>query len=141
MPFLNDASKDLISNAKTIAIVGISDKPERDSYKVCKYLQEAGFTIYPINPMIDEVLGLKAYPSLLDLPEHIDIVDIFRKPEAVLPIVQESIRINAQSVWLQEGVIHEAAAQAARKAGLKVVMDLCIKKEHERLKTEVEPQV
>lgn len=133
MSFENDEIEALIRSAQTIAVVGISDKPERDSHKVGKYLLEAGFKVYPVNPMIEAVLGLKAYPCVLDLPEPVDIVDIFRKPEAVLPIVENAIKMGAKAVWLQEGVIHEEAAQLARDAGLKVVMDRCLKKEHQAL--------
>jgi len=133
MPFKNDSPQEILANAPKIAIVGISNKEHRDSYKVCRYLKEAGFELYPVNPMITEVMGLKVFPSLSDLPEKMDIIDVFRKPDAVPGIVQEAISIEADAIWLQEGVVHEKSAESARKAGLKVVMDLCIKKEHQKL--------
>lgn len=139
MPFINDLSQDVLQNSKTIALVGISDKEHRDSYKVCKYLIESGFKLFPVNPMLQEVLGVKVYPTLSDIPEHIDIVDIFRKPEAVLAIVEEAIRLEAGAIWLQESVIHEESADLAKKSGLKVVMDLCIKKEHQKIQAQSAP--
>lgn len=124
---------ELLKNAKTIAVVGLTDSPFRPSYGVSQYMQSQGYKIIPVNPNITESLGEKAYPSLLDVPEKIDIVDVFRRPDAVPEIVAQSIRIKAPAIWLQEGVIHESAAQIARAAGIFVVMDLCILKEHRRL--------
>ncbi|GAW93731.1 CoA-binding protein [Calderihabitans maritimus] len=119
---------------KTIAVVGLSAKEDRPSYQVAKYLQEEGFRVIPVNPTVDQVLGEKSYSSLLDIPADIevDIVDIFRKPEAVGPIVEEAITRGAKMVWMQEGVVNEEAARKARENGLEVVMDKCIMKEHRR---------
>lgn len=105
----------------------------RPSYGVSEYMQQAGYRIIPINPNEAEVLGERAYPDLDSVPEPIDIVDVFRRPEFVPEVVDAAIRIGARAVWLQEGVIHEAAAETARQAGLEVVMDRCILKEHRKL--------
>jgi uncharacterized protein len=118
---------------KTIAIIGLSNKPERPSYIVAQYLIKAGYNIIPVNPMVDEILGKKSYPNLSEIPEieDVDIVDVFRKPEAVMNIVEEIIKLDIQPlIWLQEGVINEEAKDKAQEAGLSVIMDLCIKKEH-----------
>ncbi|MBI3736871.1 CoA-binding protein [Candidatus Sumerlaeota bacterium] len=123
----------LLAGARTIAVVGLSDNPMRDSHHVAEYLQGKGYRIIPVNPAIAETLGEKSYPSLASVPEKIDIVDIFRKSEFVPPIVDEAIRIGAQAVWMQDGVIHDAAADKARAAGLAVVMNDCILREHRRL--------
>jgi predicted CoA-binding protein len=125
--------RDLLNETKTIAVVGLSDRPERPSYHVAAYLREQGHRIIPVNPMIKEFMGEKAYSSLRDIPVPVDMVDVFRRADAVPQIVQEAIAIGAKSLWLQEGVVHEAAAAAARAAGLKVVMDKCVLKEHHRL--------
>ena len=125
--------KGLLQNSKNIAIVGLSDKPERDSYMVAKYLQNHGYKIFPVNPGIKEVLGEKAYSSLSAISEPIDIVNIFRRSSDVPPIIDEAIRLKPQAVWLQLGVVNEVAAQAAKAAGLLVVMDRCIKIDHYRL--------
>ena len=123
----------LLSSARTIAVVGLSPKPFRASYGVSEFLQSAGYRIIPVNPGIREVLGEKAYVRLEDIPEKVDIVDVFRRPEAVPEIVDAAIRIGARAVWMQEGVADESAAARARAAGLLVVMDTCILKEHHRL--------
>ena len=123
----------LLRSARTIAIVGLSDKPHRDSYRVAAYLQGCGYRIIPVNPNITEVLGAKAYPSLKDVPEPIDIVDVFRRPDAVPEIIDDAIAVNARAVWMQLGVTNQAAAATARAAGLQVVMDKCIKIEHMRM--------
>ncbi len=120
----------LLHCVRTIAVVGLSDKPERASYHVAAYLQQHGYRIIPVNPALMEVLGEKSYASLRDIPDKIDLVDIFRKPEAVPEIVDAAIAVGAQAVWMQEGVVHNAAAAQARAAGLVVVMDRCILKEH-----------
>lgn len=120
-------------SARTIAVVGLSNKRYRPSYSVTEYMQSAGYKIVPVNPNETEVLGEKAYPDLLSLPEKIDIVDIFRRSEYVPEVVDQAIRAGARAVWMQEGVVHEAAAAKARAAGLAVVMDRCILKEHRRL--------
>ena len=123
----------VLKEGRTIAVVGLSPKPDRPSYVVARYLQAQGYRIIPVNPNAQEILGEKAYPTLLSIPEKVDIVDIFRRPEEVPPVVEEAISIGARVVWMQEGVVHEGAAQRAREAGLKVVMDRCMKKEHQRL--------
>src|SRR5580658_6495973 len=124
---------DLLRKSKTIAVVGLSGKKFRPSYGVAEYMQAQGYRIIPVNPNESEVLGEKTYRSLEDVPEHIDIVDIFRRSEFVGPIVDSAIRVGANAVWMQEGVVHEEAAKKARDAGLVVVMDRCILKEHMRL--------
>lgn len=120
---------------KTIAVVGISDKPDRPSFQVASYLMQQGYEIIPVNPALKEVLGRPAYASVLDIPREIslDVVDIFRKPDAVPQLVEEAIERGARVIWLQEGIIHEEAAARAREAGLEVVMDKCIKKEHAKI--------
>ena len=125
--------KDILENYKTIAVVGLSPKEDRPSYQVASYLQSKGFKIIPISPLGNDILGEKVYSSLLEVPSGIDVVDIFRKPEAVLEIVKEAIEKKAKVVWMQEGVINNEAAELAIKAGIGVVMNRCIKKEHERL--------
>jgi len=127
------AGENLLRNAKTIAVVGLSSRRTRPSYGVSEYMQSAGYRIIPVNPNESEVLGEKAYPSLDDVPERIDIVDIFRRSELVPEVVDAAIRIGARGVWMQEGVVHEDAAKLARAAGLEVVMDRCILKEHRRM--------
>jgi predicted CoA-binding protein len=127
---MEDEIKEILTSCKTIAIVGISNKPDRDSYIVAEYLLNQGYKIFPVNPNIDTVLGLKAYPDLISIPEDIEIVDIFRRPEFVDEIVDQAIEKRAKVVWMQLGVINESAAEKARKAGLKVVMNKCIKVEH-----------
>lgn len=125
--------EELLRTSKTIAVVGLSGNKWRPSYSVSEYMQRAGYRILPVNPLVTEVLGEKAYPSLEAVPEKIDIVDIFRRPEFVPEIVSLAIRVGARAVWMQEGVIHEEAAEKARAAGLTVVMDRCILKEHLRM--------
>jgi predicted CoA-binding protein len=127
---MEDEIKEILTSYKTIAIVGISNKPDRDSYIVAEYLLNQGYKIFPVNPNINTVLGLKAYPDLISIPEDIEIVDIFRRPEFVDEIVDQAIEKRAKVVWMQLGVINESAAEKARKAGLKVVMNKCIKVEH-----------
>lgn len=125
--------KQLIEETKRIAIVGLSNKPERDSYKVAAYLQRIGKEIIPVNPTVDEVLGVKAVKSLLDIEESVDMVDVFRSPDQVMPIAEEAVKIGAKSLWLQLSVINEEAAKFASDNGLMVVMDHCIKIDHNRL--------
>jgi predicted CoA-binding protein len=120
----------LFKSARTIAVVGLSSKPHRPSWGVASYLQSAGYRIIPVNPNETEVLGEKAYARLEDIPAPVDVVDIFRRSEFVPPIVESAIRIGARAVWMQEGVIHPEAAEQARRAGLLVVMDACMLKEH-----------
>lgn len=123
---------DLLKTAKTIAVVGLTDSPLRPSYGVSSYMQSQGYRIIPVNPNVRDSLGEKAYGSLLDVPEKIDIVNIFRRPEAVPEVVDQAIQLRVPAIWMQEGVVHEAAAEKARKAGIFVVMDRCILKEHVR---------
>ena len=127
-----DRITELLKTAKTIAVVGLTDSPLRPSYGVSHYMQSQGYRIIPVNPNIAEWQGEKAYPSLLDLPGKVDIVNIFRRPDAVPEVVEQAIRIKAPAIWMQEGVIHEEAAARARAQGIFVVMDLCILKEHRR---------
>ena len=131
---LDDQIRELLNTARTIGMVGLSDKSWRPSYDVATYLRSAGYTVVPINPHITRVMGLKAYPDLETAArEHlIEIVDVFRKPEFVPDIVEQAIAIHAVALWLQLGVIHRAAARRAYEAGLVVVMDRCIKVEHQR---------
>ena len=124
---------EILGSARTIAVVGLSPKRFRPSYGVAEYLQRAGYRIVPINPGVAEVLGEKAYASLDAVPEPVDIVDIFRRPEHVPEIVEAAIRKGAKTIWMQEGVVHEDAARRAESAGLAVVMDRCILKDHRRL--------
>ncbi len=122
---------------KTIAVVGLSDKPEKPSFRVAKYLQECGYRIVPVNPMVNEVLGEKSYPDLHSVPAEIeiDVVDIFRRPEDVLPIVEQAVaRQGVKIIWMQEGIVNEEAAEIARSAGIEVIMDRCMLKEHQRCK-------
>lgn len=133
MSFVNDPVSPLLKNARTIAVVGISEQPHRDSHRIARYLQQAGYTVYAVNPTLDQVLGLKAYPSLQALPEPVDIVDVFRRPEYVAEVVDDAIAAGAGALWLQFGVVDAVAAQRARDAGLKVVMDRCIKVDHASL--------
>ena len=126
----SDPITELLKRSKTIAVVGLSDSPLRPSHGVSAYLQTHGYRIIPVNPNIEECLGEKAYASLLDVPEKVDIVDIFRRPEFVEAVVDQAIQLKVPAIWMQEGVVHEEAAAKARKAGIFVVMDLCILKEH-----------
>lgn len=128
-----EAIRSLLQQARTIAVVGISAKPERPSHEVAHYLQRAGYTIIPVNPAYEEVLGQKCYPSLHEVPGKIDLVDVFRKPAEVMGVVDEAIAVGVGSVWLQLGVIAPDAADKAAAAGLKVVSDRCTKIEHRRL--------
>jgi len=125
--------RELLQQARVIAVVGLSGKVCRPSHGVSEYMQRAGYRIIPVNPKETEVLGEKAYPSLDAVPEKVDVVNIFRRSEHVPEIVEAAIRTGARAIWMQEGVVHEEAAARARAAGLAVVMDRCILKEHERL--------
>jgi len=126
----SDPIKDLLTRVKTIAVVGLSDSPMRPSHGVSAYMQSHGYRIIPVNPRIPEALGEKSYPSLLEVPEPVDLVDVFRRPEFVDEIVDRAIQLNVPAIWLQEDVINEKAAARARAAGIFVVMDKCILKEH-----------
>ena len=125
--------KDILSSAKTIASVGLSSNPQKESYGIDLYLQKQGYRIIPVNPTTTEILGEKAYPDLESVPERIDVVQVFRKPEDVPPVVDSAIKVGAKVVWMQEGIVNEEAAQKARKAGLQVVMDACMRATHQRL--------
>ena len=124
---------EILHTARTIAVVGLSGKRYRPSYGVAEYLKKSGYRIIPVNPNETEVLGEKCYPDLDSVPEPVDIVDIFRRSEFVPEIVEAAIRKGARAVWMQEGVVHEEAARRAESAGLAVVMDRCILKDHRRL--------
>ena len=124
--------REILKKYKKVAMVGISADQERNSFKVGRFLVKKGYKVIPVNPNYDSVLGEKSYASLLDIPFEIDIVDIFRRPEAAEPIVEEAIKKGAKVVWMQEGVINEEAARKAKEAGLEVVMDRCIYKEYKK---------
>ncbi len=124
-----------ILGLRTIAVVGISDDSERPSNFVAKFMEEHGYRIIPVNPKLTEWEGKKCYPDLLSIPVKVDVVDIFRRSEAVPPIVDEAIKIKAKVVWMQEGIVNEEAAAKARDAGIEVVMDRCMKKEYMKLKS------
>jgi uncharacterized protein len=131
---LNSGSMaDILKMSKAISVVGLSSRRLRPSFGVAQYLQSAGYRIIPVNPHETQVLGEKSYARLEDVPERVDIVDIFRRPEFVPEIVESAIHIGARAVWMQEGVIHTEAAERARRAGLWVIMNACISKEHARL--------
>jgi len=130
MPNDTDRITQLLQQAKTIAVVGLSDNPMRTSYDVSEYMQRQGYHIIPVNPAIASALGEKSYPALSDVPEKIDIVNVFRRSVFVPDIVDEVIRLKLPALWLQEGVVHEEAAEKARQAGIFMVMDRCILKEH-----------
>jgi uncharacterized protein len=129
-PAVPDQITEILQKASTIAVVGLSDNPLRPSHGVAAYLQSQGYRIIPVNPEITSSLGEQAYPSLLDVPEKIDIVDIFRRPEFVEEVVDQAIQLKVPAVWMQEEIVHEKAAQKARAAGIYVVMDRCILLEH-----------
>lgn len=125
--------KEILEQTKVIAVVGLSEKTDRPSYHVSAFMQSQGYRIIPVNPKASEILGEKVYASLEDIPEPVDMVNIFRKPEDVPPVVDAAIRIKAKSVWMQEGIEHPEAAEKARGAGLDVVMNRCLFKEFNRL--------
>src|SRR5512136_1020664 len=126
---------EILNFSRVVAIVGLSASPDRPSYKVASYLREQGYRIIPVNPTEKEILGGLCYPNLASIPESVDVVDIFRRSEEVPPIVEEAIKIGAKAVWMQEGVINEEAAARAKEAGLMVVMDKCMRKEHRKLRS------
>ena len=125
-----DDIRHILEQYNTVAIVGLSDQPERDSYGVAKYLKEHGYTVIPVNPTKSEILGEKSYPDLASIPQPVDIVDIFRKVDAIPGIVDDAIEIKAKVVWMQLGLAHNESAQKAREAGLSVVQSKCMKVEH-----------
>ncbi len=123
----------MLIDSRTIAAVGLFPKPHRPSHQVARYLMEAGYTIIPVNPGQNTILGLTCYPNLQAIPTPVDMVDIFRRPEAVLPIVEDAIDIGAKFIWMQEGIVNEDAAERAEEAGLAVIMDRCTKIDHMNL--------
>ena len=142
MSEMNDfetAVREMLETTNSIASVGVSSKPEKESYGVVSYLKRQGYKIYPVNPTADEIMGEKVYSSLSDIPDKVDVVQIFRKPEDVPPIVDEAIKIGAKVVWMQEGIVNEEAGQAAQDAGLFVVMDTCMRAAHQWLRIGPKP--
>lgn len=136
MAFTNpsdDVMRDLLQRVKTIAVVGLSPKPGRPSFGVAQALQRWGYRIVPVRPAVDEVLGEKAYARLADIPFPVDLVDVFRAAEHIPGVVEETLAVGAPAIWIQEDIVHEAAAEQAREAGLTVVMDRCIYKDYLRL--------
>lgn len=125
--------KHILGTIKTVASVGVSSNPEKESYGIFQYLLAHGYRMIPVNPTAIEILGEKAYPDLAALPVKVEVVQVFRRPEDVPPVVEAAIQIGAQIVWMQEGVVNEQAAARAEAAGLKVVMDRCMRKTHQRL--------
>lgn len=128
----SDRITEVLKTAKTIAVVGLTDSPLRPSYGVSHYMRSQGYRIIPVNPNITDWEGETAYASLLDIPEKVDIVNVFRRSEAVPEVVEQALQIKAPMIWMQEGVIHEEVAEKARQAGVFVVMDCCILKEHRK---------
>jgi predicted CoA-binding protein len=131
--------RDILISANTIASVGLSSNPEKESYGVVLYLKEQGYSIIPVNPTATEIMGAKAYPDLSAIPHKVDVVQVFRKPEDVPPVVEEAIKIGAKVVWMQEGIVNYEAAQKAEDAGLQVVMDACMRATHRRLNIPPKP--
>ena len=125
--------KEILLAVKTIASVGLSSSDEKESYWIVSYLKEQGYRIIPVNPKATEILGEQVYASLSDIPDRVDVVQVFRKSEDVPPVVDEAIKIGAKVVWMQEGIVNEEAAQKAREAGLQVVMNACMRATHRRL--------
>jgi predicted CoA-binding protein len=124
----------ILRDSHTVALVGASSDEERPSYRVFSYLKEQGYRVIPVNPLFSQVLGETSYPDLVAIPEKVDVVDIFRRAEDVPPVVDQAISIGAKVVWMQQGVVNEAAASRAREAGLQVVMDKCMRKEHLKMR-------
>jgi len=127
---MRDVAARILREYRRIAVVGISDRPERDSYRVAAYLAQAGYVIIPVNPNVTQVLGERCWPTLDDVPTPIEVVDVFRRSELVEPVVDAAIRVGAKAVWMQDGVVNETAAATARAAGLLVVMDRCMLRDH-----------
>ena len=125
--------KEILQSAKTIAVVGLSSNPDNESHRIASYLKDQGYRIIPVNPTATEILGQKVYPDLVSVPERIDVVEVFRTPEDVPPVVDDAIKAGAKVVWMQEGIVHDGAAQKAREAGLQVVMDTCMREAHRSL--------
>jgi uncharacterized protein len=125
--------KEILLSAKTIASVGLSSNPDKESYRIATYLKAQGYRVIPVNPTASEIMGETSYPDLQSVPEKIDVVQIFRKPEDVPPVVDDAIKASAKVIWMQEGIVHEEAAEKARQAGLQVVMDTCMRVAHRTL--------
>jgi uncharacterized protein len=139
MPDINPTSNEIekiLTESKTIAIVGLTDKPDKDSYRIARYLQEKGYRIVPVNPVYPEILGETSFKSVRDIPFDVDIVDIFRKPGAIPGIVDDAIVKKAKTVWMQLGLTNNEAADKARRAGLQVVQGRCIRIEHQKLSSD-----
>ena len=122
-----------LSESKTIAVVGMSPRPDRPSHYVAKYLMEQGYKVIPVNPAVEEILGIKSYPDIVSIPDRVDMVDIFRRSSQVPPVVEDAIEAGARFIWMQDGVVNEEAAARARSAGMSVVMDNCTLREHSRI--------
>ena len=129
----DDALREMLSDSKVVAVVGHSDKPFRTSYQIAQYLRDAGYKVYPVNPTVSEINGERVYASLAEIPEAIDIVDVFRRSEYLEGVVQDAIQVGAKAVWAQLGVADLIAEKEAVAAGLPIVMDRCIKIDHRRL--------
>ncbi len=127
---MNPEAKKILKNSRTIAVVGLSSSPEKASFRVASYLKSAGYKVIPVNPNEQQIMADRCYACLADIPEKVDVVDIFRRPEDVPPIVRDAIRIGAKAVWMQLGIVNEDAATEARNAGLSVVMDECMMVKH-----------
>jgi uncharacterized protein len=127
------SKKELLLSSRVIAIVGLSPKEDKPSNTVARYLREAGYKIIPVNPGYDEVLGEKCYHALADVPEKIDIVDIFMRADSIMPVVEEAVKVKPKCIWLQLGIVNEEAKKTAENHGITFFMDVCIKQEHERL--------
>ena len=125
--------RQILKTVKTVACVGVSSNPEKASYEIFQYLADAGYHMIPVNPTTPEILGRKSYPDVPSIPEKVDVVQIFRRPEDVPPIVEQAIKAGAKVVWMQEGIVNQEAAATAEKAGLQVVMNRCMMKTHQRL--------
>ena len=130
------ALRALLDRVRTIAVVGLSPQPARPSYRVAQAMQHYGYRIVPVRPLVEEVLGEKAYPSLADIPFAVDLVDVFRAAEHMPAIVKQCLALHLPAIWIQEGIVHEAAARTAQAGGMTVVMDRCLLKDYVRLKTE-----
>jgi uncharacterized protein len=130
---IEEVIKKILLSTRTIASVGLSSNPEKESYGIGSYLQQQGYRVIPVNPTATEILGEKAYPDLESVPVKVDVVQVFRKPEDVPPVVDSAIKIGAKVVWMQEGITHPEAAAKARAAGLQVVMDACMRAAHRAL--------
>jgi predicted CoA-binding protein len=125
--------KEILQSAKTIASVGLSSNPNKESYRIASYLRAQGYRVIPVNPTVPEIMGDTSYPDVQSIPEKVDVVQIFRKPEDVPPVVDDAIKAGAKVIWMQEGIVHEEAAEKARSAGLQVVMDTCMRVAHRTL--------